>query len=170
MPVSQPMPTPVYPSDVADRTRRFFVPALLMDSSYNYMSFERRGFLTHPFATTHFIGHFMMPDDYSSGLTIYLLMRADSTSGLAWVEHSVHAGPDGDEYDYWADSTGAFGVGITLDGDNEFKDIGMSATLANFIKGYMVTLESSRYAGDVNDTYSGNMYWTGFIVQYLADM
>lgn len=155
-------------AEIANRTRRFLVPAV---GGYNNTDLVElaidplcKGWVMPNGKSCVASGHFFVPVDYSSGLTVKAVIRPGAT-GDAYGYNLAYHGAQAEAYNTHTVNSGNLAVGV----DQDHNDPIMSISLAALAAGDYVTCIFQRTGTNVLDTVEAACYFVGWLVEYTAD-
>ncbi len=158
------------PSEHADRTRKFFVVAEVgVDTTGgdpiapgpDGVSLSHVD--TYPKAT----GHFFVPEDYVSGMTMAPVLRS-SGAGNVSMRDRAYIGADGEDYDTHNPSQGFTLRAVAAPAVGAWENnITAALTLTGVAKSDIVTCETQREVS--SDSYTDGLLCVGWIISYTAD-
>jgi len=151
---------------IANRTRKVFVP---FDQSWESGAYgspfgSMHGLLMTDGVTTSAYGHWRVPEDFVSGLTIKAVLGA-SSSGNIYGSTLFTYGGVGEVYNTHTAQITSSAVAVTV---NRIMEI-YETTLAAANIGDTISLEFNRDGGNVLDTLSSDGTFFGWVAAYTAD-
>jgi hypothetical protein len=159
--------TNVTPAMIANRTRRFFVPV-----SYAYNESDvalaahraQYGWELTDNKTVSCYGHFIVPDDFSSGMTVQAAVRA-AGSGNIYVQNHINYGACAENFIIHTTALGYAAAAVTITLNNCI----CSTAMANASTGDIANIIFTRAAADASDTLDTWAGMPGWVVTYTAD-
>lgn len=168
MPIAQPMPTPVSHTDIANRTRKFFVPCVggrNTSDSIDLSLDHSKGWILTDAKICSATGFFTCPEDYVTSLTLTAVVVSDGT-GNCRSTPSTYYGTDGEDYNQHDSSAEATNLAVVA-GKREFIAL---ISLPLIAKGDVVCAFFTRTGNHGDDTVNAAVQIQGWIVEYTADM
>lgn len=154
-------------AEIENRTRSFFVQCTnyynITDGTYNdFFSTLGCGFQDNKLVSGY--GHFSVPSDFVSGLTVTALVRSQISANV-YCRNEAYYGADGEAYNIHTATSGYAAEAVVSNQNSELRSISLSsATIGDFI-----SLLFTRDATNVLDTIGNNIYIAGWFVTYTAD-
>ena len=156
---------PITPAMVTDRTRTFLVQGHTETPTVNNSIL---GWEVVDATQTTVIGHFRVPADFVSGMTVAPVVCSNNNGNL-WARSHIYYEANGEDFGTHEDDTGWGAVAVTagVAGDKT-QEIQSQALSAEAIGDY-VHCWWSRAGADVNDTVNAGITMFGWLVSYTAD-
>lgn len=146
---------------IANRTRRFFVPA---HAGLGAGTVEQYGVILPDNVTGRISGWFRVPSDFASSLTAKAIIYSGA-SGNLYSLNSADYGAVGEGFSAHNVYVGPAVSAIAASTRMEVQSLSLSSANA----GDYVNMYFYRQAGDVLDTINQQCYMSGWLVDYLAD-
>lgn len=147
-------------------TKNLFVPCVgvenITDTTY-YDEIQSRGPTMADNKATSGYGHFYVPDDYESGLTVTSIIRAAAT-GDVYGYTNLSYGASGEAWNIHSDFNGYTATAVTAN-ENEFI---LPVTPASIAAGDLVRCQFARNGVDALDTIGNDVFIVGWLVTYTA--
>lgn len=150
------------PDAIVNRTRKFFVQAYATQDQYAKGARMRDGANTEGGW-----GHFHVPEDFASGMTITPVIIAEGTGNIWLSVCTASYGAGGQAWDTHTDAgAGTPGaIGVT----NTHRNLVAAITPADVAKGDIFALECIREGDNGGDTLEATVYLEGWEVAYTGD-
>jgi len=149
---------------IADRTRSFLVAPTGLSNNATPTVFGPYGPTLADGIPCHVGGHFYLPVDYVSGLTISPVLIA-AASGNIYAGLDVYHGAVGENITNHSNTVATAAIAMTA---NQLKVIA-ACTPTNIAAGDYFYCYFNRYAEHANDTINDVVNLIGFLVSYTAD-
>jgi len=153
---------------IANRTRRFFVPAVQMidqDTSTDLFRLDYAGWKADDSDHSIAFGEFWVPEDFVSGMTVKAVYQPNASGNIYSLNYARY-GASGQAYSTHTNDDGGPGVVAVTDA---VLNIQQTITLTNAALNDVVTLNWDRDAASGSDTLAGWVYFKGWLVEYTAD-
>lgn len=158
-------------TEIANRTRKFFVPAVGAYNATDATVINKTdtlgagpdGYIFPDLKTCESYGNFYLPSDWVSNLTVTLVVNPFASGNLR-ARHDVYYGAVGQSRTTHTDTLTAT-TAVTINVLNEE----ITVTPANLAAGDYIHLKFTRYGLDALDTIGDSISFAGWLVSYTAD-